>query len=68
MSKYPFAQRALSFLTVHAHEDQDHIARVKEAFNRYAADGYYNLMLRTWVYTLRAYGMLFSDALERGAA
>jgi hypothetical protein len=68
LAKYPFALRSSSFLTVHAQEDQDHIARVKEAFNRYATDGHYDLMLRTWSYTLRAYGTLFSDALERGAA
>lgn len=69
MTKYPFAQKALSFLKVHAMEDQDHIARVRAAFERCAeSPERYELMLKTWIYTLRAYAMLFSDALERGGA
>lgn len=69
MKKYPFAPKALSFLTVHAAEDQDHIARVQAAFNRCAESAErFELMLRTWIYTLRAYAVLFSDALEGDGA
>lgn len=65
MAQYPFAPKAVSFLKVHAMEDQDHIARVQDAFNRCAkSPERYELMLRTWTYTLRSYAMLFSDALE----
>ncbi len=67
MTQYPFAHKALSFLKVHSVEDQDHIARVRKAFDRCgAAPGRYELMLKTWAYTLRAYAQLFSDAVERG--
>lgn len=67
MAQYPFAPKAVSFLTVHAAEDQDHIARVREAFNRCAeSPERFELMVRTWIYTLRAYAVLFSDAQERG--
>jgi pyrroloquinoline quinone (PQQ) biosynthesis protein C len=67
MQQYPFSKGALSFLKVHASEDQEHIARVQEAFGRCAADSdeRYTLMLTTWTYTLRAYSQLFTDALER---
>lgn len=69
MRHYPFALRALSFLKVHSTEDQDHIARVIAAFDRCAlSPKRYALMLKTWIYTLRAYGMLFSDAIDRGTA
>jgi thiaminase len=66
MAQYPFASSAASFLRVHAAEDQDHIARVQDAFNRCAeSPERFELMLRTWLHTLRAYAVLFSDALER---
>jgi pyrroloquinoline quinone (PQQ) biosynthesis protein C len=69
MTKYSFAPKALSFLRVHAAEDQDHIARVQDAFNRCAESAErFELMLQTWIYTLRAYAVLFSDARERAGA
>jgi thiaminase len=69
MAQYPFAHKALSFLKVHAAEDQDHIARVRRAFDRCAqAPERFELMSRTWAYTLRAYAALFTDALTRGGA
>lgn len=65
MQQYQFAQNALSFLK--ATEDQDHIARVQEAFSRCAASPErYELMIGTWKHTLRAYAQLFTDSLERG--
>ncbi|MDI2132418.1 iron-containing redox enzyme family protein [Yinghuangia seranimata] len=68
LQQYPFALKASAFLQVHAMEDQDHIARVKQAFDRLAeSPERYALMTATWEYTLRAYGQLFTDALERGA-
>ncbi len=69
MGQYPFARKALSFLKVHAAEDQDHIARVRQAFDRCAeSPERFELMSRAWAYTLRAYATLFTDALERGRA
>jgi pyrroloquinoline quinone (PQQ) biosynthesis protein C len=64
MMRYPFAQRALSFLKVHAEADQEHIALVRKAFDRAATTPErYGLMVATWTHTLRAYGQLFSDAM-----
>lgn len=69
MGQYSFATDALSFLKVHSAEDQEHIAKVKKAFDRCAGTpGRYDLMVGTWKYTLRAYAQLFSDALEQGGA
>ncbi|MGW5456627.1 iron-containing redox enzyme family protein [Nocardia sp. NPDC003979] len=66
MARYPFAQRALNFLKVHSEEDQEHINLVRTAFDRAAVDqNRYELMVTTWGYTLRAYGQLFSDAIDR---
>lgn len=65
MVTYPFAERALTFLKVHAEEDQEHVEMVRKAFNRAATTGQrYELMVTTWTYTLRAYGQLFSDAMS----
>ncbi|MFI1970542.1 TenA family transcriptional regulator [Streptomyces cinnamoneus] len=70
MRKYPFAQKSLSFLKVHAVEDQKHVDLVKDAFNRCAetSEERRELLVTTWRYTLKAYARLFSDALERGNA
>lgn len=66
MVQYPFAQRALSFLRVHAQEDQEHVALVRAAFDRAAVTPErYELMVHTWTCTLRAYAQLFSDAMAR---
>jgi pyrroloquinoline quinone (PQQ) biosynthesis protein C len=66
MAQYEFAQNAVSFLKVHSTEDQEHIETVRRAFERCAADpARYELMVGTWKYTLRAYGALFTDAMER---
>lgn len=66
MQQYPFSKGALSFLKVHSAEDQEHIARVRDAFGRCAEVAErYELMVATWAHTLRAYGQLFTDALER---
>ena len=67
MQRYDFARPAMSFLKVHSTEDQDHIARARQAFNRCAdVPERRELMLAAWKYTLRAYGQLFSDALAGG--
>ncbi|WP_322770460.1 iron-containing redox enzyme family protein [Frankia sp. Cr1] len=67
LGQYPFCQHAVSFLKVHSTEDQDHIARVRKAFDRLAEEPEnYTLMVTTWKYTLMAYGQLFTDALGYG--
>jgi pyrroloquinoline quinone (PQQ) biosynthesis protein C len=66
MGQYPFAAKSLSFLKVHSVEDQDHVELVQAAFNRLAeSTERYDLMVNTWRNTLRAYGQLFSDAVEQ---
>lgn len=66
MVRYDFARPALTFLKVHAEEDQEHIALVRKAFDRAATSPQrYELMTATWVNTLRAYGQLFTDAMTR---
>jgi len=69
MVQYPFARTALNFLKVHAEEDQAHVQMVRKAFDRAATtDERYDLMVRTWTYTLRAYGQLFSDAMTSASS
>jgi pyrroloquinoline quinone (PQQ) biosynthesis protein C len=66
MAQYPFAAQALTFLKVHALEDQEHVELVHKAFDRAATtDERYDLMVATWSNTLRAYGQLFSDAMAQ---
>lgn len=66
MADYPFAERALSFLKVHAEEDQEHVEMVRKAFDRAATTSKRSdLLVTMWTYTLRAYGQLFSDAMTR---
>jgi pyrroloquinoline quinone (PQQ) biosynthesis protein C len=65
---FPFTRGATSFLKVHGHEDQKHIAIVKTMFERQAEDPQTrDLMKSIWRMTLVAYGQLFSDVIAQGA-
>lgn len=69
MRQYDFAKDAVSFLRVHSAEDQEHIETVRKGFERCAESSEaYTVMVAAWKYTLRAYGQLFTDALERGGS
>lgn len=66
MRQYPWAAKASSFLRVHAAVDQDHAVRVARAFDRLCSSPEnLKLMTMTWAYTIRSYGQLFSDSIER---
>ncbi|MEM9492347.1 MAG: hypothetical protein AAGC55_24585, partial [Myxococcota bacterium] len=68
-TKCQFTRGATTFLRVHGQEDQEHIETVKRAYNRHAEDSANRqLMTHIWKMTLKAYGQLFTDVLERGDA